>query len=589
MDAMGDPDVSKVVINKGAQVGYTELLGNVIGYFIDLDPSPILVMQPTLEMAQAWSKDRLAPMIRDTPALTAKVSDSKARDSGNTMLHKLFPGGHVTVVGANSPASLASRPIRIMLADEVDRYPTSAGNEGDPLKLAQKRQTTFWNRKTLVGSTPTVKGFSVIEREFENSDQRFYHVPCPDCGHKQVLKWAQVQWNSHEGHKPETAHYVCEECGSLWDDVARWAAIRLGEWRAKAAFNGIAGFHIPGLLSPWLKLEEIVREFLEAKDRPELLQVWTNTVLGETWEESGETVSAGPLMSRIETYSATAVPDGIRVLTAGVDVQGDRLEAHVVGWGAGEEAWVVTYVVIHGDPSQHDTWRRLDQLLLSEFATEGGRKLRIHSTAIDTGGHHAAMVLAFCKSRKARRVWPIKGTPGPKPIWPPRSSKTKTNEKVFLVGVDTGKDGIYGKLRIARVGPGYVHFPQDEAVNVDYFDQLTAEQAVTRYREGRPYRVWICQKGRRNEALDTFVYALAALKSLRTKLDIVRRAGPDVDVQDEEPAADTVPSPAAVTVPRTVPLPVAAQPPPPPQPPPAPAPPPLRRPVRRISRSTFLG
>ncbi|WP_414123990.1 phage terminase large subunit family protein [Rhizobium sp. BR 317] len=587
MDAMAEPEVAKVVISKGSQVGYTEILNNTIGYYIDQDPSTVLIMQPTLEMAQAWSKDRLAPMVRDTPALTAKVSDSKARDSGNTMLHKTFPGGQVTIVGANSPASLASRPIRIVLADEVDRYPVSAGDEGDPLKLAQKRQLTFWNRKTLVGSTPTIKGESVIDREFQNSDRRRYFVPCPDCGVGQYLKWSQVHWNKHEGHRPETAHYVCEDCGSLWNDAQRWAAIRQGEWRATAEFKGTAGFHIPGLLSPWVRLEEIVTEFLEAKDHPELLKVWTNTVLGETWEERGETVSAGPLLSRIETYDRDSIPDSVRVATAGVDVQGDRLEVQTVVWGAGEEAWVADYVVLHGDPSQQDTWQRLDQHLLTPLTTDAGRSIRIHSVAIDTGGHHAAMVLAFCKSRKARRVWPIKGAPGAKPVWPVRASKTKTNENLFIVGVDTAKDAIYGRLRIPAPAPGYVHFPQDEAVNADYFFQLTAEQAVTRYRDGRPYRVWVCGAGKRNEALDTFVYAYAALKSLRTRLDVVRRhkteqppaEEPQAPEPENEPANDNVPVPD-VLPPRPVPAPVAT--------PPVAQAQRRRGPVRRISRSSYL-
>lgn len=587
MDAMAEPDVSKVVISKGSQVGYTEILNNAIGYYIDLDPSPILIMQPTLDMAQAWSKDRLAPMVRDTPALTAKVSDSKARDSGNTMLHKSFPGGHVTIVGANSPSGLASRPIRIVLADEVDRYPVSAGDEGDPLKLAQKRQMTFWNRKTLVGSTPTIKGESVIEREFLASDQRRYFVPCPDCGHGQHLRWAQVHWNSHDGHKPETANYACEECGSLWDDVARWAAVRHGEWRATAEFKGIAGFHIPGMLSPWLKLEEIVSEFLDARSRPELLQVWTNTVLGETWEETGETVSATPLLQRLESYDGLTIPASVKIITAGVDVQGDRLEVQIIGWGVGEESWVIDYLVVHGDPASPDTWATLDAVLLGDYTNEDGRKFRIQATAIDTGGHHAAMVLSFCKSRKLRRVWPIKGLAGPRPVWPPRASKTKTNDRVFMVGVDTAKDAIYGHLKMKEAGAGFIHFPAIEAVNKDYFDQLTAEQVMTRYREGRPYRIWTCAKGKRNEALDTFVYALAALKSLRNRLDIVPRARP----AEPEPSNDNKQPARQAPVESPSPLPE--------HPRRAPVTTPISSPIhlnpsrarftRRVSRSSYMG
>jgi phage terminase large subunit GpA-like protein len=228
-----------------------------VGFHIDQDPAPLLVIQPTLEMAEAWSKDRLAPMLRDTPVLRGKVKDPRSRDADNTLLHKVFAGGHITMVGANSPASLAMRPIRIVLADEVDRYPVSAGTEGDPLKLAAKRQITFWNRKTLLGSTPTLKGLSVIEREWARSDQRRFFVPCPECRHEQVLRWEQVRWDKEKNqsgetvaHRPETAHYACEACGSLWSDAARFQAVSRGAWRATAPFSGIAGFTSPPLSAP---------------------------------------------------------------------------------------------------------------------------------------------------------------------------------------------------------------------------------------------------------------------------------------------------------------------------------------------------
>jgi phage terminase large subunit GpA-like protein len=346
MDAMTDPDVSVVVVEKAAQVGATELLLNDIGFHLDRDPAPILMIHPTVEAGETWSKERLAPMLRDTEVLRGKVAEPTSRSSENQIRFKLFPGGFIALVGANAPTGLAMRPIRIVLADEVDRFPVSAGTEGDPLKLAAKRQTTFWNRRTVLVSTPVHKATSVIHREYLNSDQRRFFVPCPACNHFQTLRWENVKWDKaadteerdgspHWPHKPESAHYVCEECGSLWDDVQRWNAVGQGQWRAtaKPKTPGMAGFHIPGLLSPWLTLADIVTEFLNAKGVPELLQVWTNTVLGDVWEESGEAVEPSALASRGEAYTPQGLPSGVKLLAAGVDVQADRLECVVIGFG----------------------------------------------------------------------------------------------------------------------------------------------------------------------------------------------------------------------------------------------------------------
>ena len=525
MDAVGDPLVTRVVVTKAAQVGWTEVINNAAAFYMTQDPAPILVIQPTGDMAEAWSKDRLAPMLRDTPALRNRVRDPRSRDSGNTILQKLFPGGHLTMIGANAPAGLASRPIRIVLADEVNRYPVSAGTEGDPLALAAKRQTTFWNRKTLIGSTPTRKGACAITREFEHTDKRRYHVPCPHCAHPQTLRWEQVKWDKDEDgtHRPETASYLCEsaECGTLWSDADRWDVVRLGKWKAGAPFAGVAGFHIPGFLSSWLTLEEIVREFLKVKNDPALLQVWVNTVLGEPWEETGESVDGDGLIGRTESYDHLSLPEWVQAVTAGVDTQGDRLEVQLIGWGAREESWPCRYEIIRGDPAQPQVWDELDEVLLTKCKTTDGRTLPIRAACIDSGGHHAAQVLTYTRSRRARRVFAIKGAAGPRPVWPIRASKAKTNDQVFIVGVDTAKDAIYSRLRIKESGPGFIHFPAADAYDQAYFEQLTAEQAITRFKEGRPYRVWMLAKGRRNEALDTFVYALAAMKSLSLRLEKV--------------------------------------------------------------------
>ncbi len=264
---MGDATIETVVVMSSAQIGKTEIINNVVGYHIHLDPSPILLLQPTLEMAEAWSKDRFAPMLRDTEALRGLVKDPRARDSGNTLLHKRFPGGHITMAGANSPSSLASRPIRLVLCDEVDRYPASAGTEGDPVSLAKKRSTTFWNRKLLLTSTPTIKGASRIEAAFEQSDQRRFHVPCLHCGEYQALTWHQVKWESDsERHRVETAHYECGQCGAALYDSDKPEMLSAGIWIATAPFTGTAGFHISELYSPWVTLAADRRGILKGQE-----------------------------------------------------------------------------------------------------------------------------------------------------------------------------------------------------------------------------------------------------------------------------------------------------------------------------------
>lgn len=514
MDALSDPAVHTVVVQSSAQVGKTEAVLNVVGFYIDQDPAPILVLQPTLEMGQAFSKDRLAPMLRDTPALQGRVKDARARDSGNTLLHKVFPGGHITIAGANSAASLASRPIRVLLADEVDRYPPSAGTEGDPVSLARKRTTTFWNRKILLVSTPTIKGQSRIEAAFQESDQRHFLVPCPDCGEEQRLVWSQVRWP--EG-KPSAAEYCCEHCGSLWSDAQRWGAVKRGRWAPQAEFTGVAGFHLSELYSPWRTQAETAADFLASRTDPERLRTWVNTALGETWEDRGETVDSGALTELREPYGPDDLPDDVIYATAGVDTQDDRLEVEIVGWGDGEESWGIAYHVLYGDPAQQAVWKELDEVLRETYATVSGRTVRVQAAAVDSGGHHAEAVLRFCRERFRRRVYAIKGVGGQgKPIWPLRASKTKTRDSVFMVGVDTAKDTVYARFRIEPGNAGACHLPDDPATGYDddWMEQVTSEQRMTRYREGRPYTVWVLPKGKRNEALDCRVYALAAQKAV---------------------------------------------------------------------------
>ena len=509
MDAITDEKVREVWVMKSAQVGWTEILNNVIGYHVHQDPAPMLLVQPTLEMAESWSKDRLAPMVRDTPVLTERIADPKSRDTGNTLLHKKFTGGHLTVAGANSPSGLASRPIRVVLFDEVDRYPASAGTEGDPISLGKKRTATFWNRKILAGSTPTIKGSSRIEAGFESGDQRFYHVPCPHCGEFQRLIWSQVKWPDGQ---PELAEYICVACGAILTEADKPEMLRAGEWRGSKEFSGIASFHISELYSPWSTWAEMAVAFVRAKRFPETLQTWINTSLGETFEERGEEVAAVGLSQRREAYTVNSIPAGALMLTVGVDVQDDRLEASVWAWGRDEEAWLAEHHVMHGDPGSESLWADLDNFLARPRATEDGRKLIVEAVAVDSGGHFTQQVYQYCAKRKARRIWAIKGAGGfGRLIWPKRAGRAgRTSAQVHIIGVDTAKDVLFGRLkRVTQPGPGYLHFP----VSVDevYFDQLTSETLIYKMVQGRRVRSYKPRSsGVRTEALDCMVYAYAA-------------------------------------------------------------------------------
>lgn len=548
MDAISDPTVETVVVMSSAQVGKTEIINNICGFHIDQDPAPLLVVMPTLEMGEAWSKDRLAPMLRDTPALKDKVKDPRARDSGNTLLHKVFPGGHVTICGANSPSSLASRPIRIVLCDEVDRYPVSAGTEGDPVTLARKRSATFWNRKLVLTSTPTIKGASRIEMAFEASDQRRFYVPCPHCQAEQVLRWTNVKWPPNQ---PELAALHCGECGAEWSDVQRWAAIRRGEWRAESNFTGTAGFHLSELYSPWTRIADMARTFVEAKKSPETLKAFVNTSLGETWEEEGETVDATGLSERAEQWGD--LPNDVLVLTAGIDVQADRLEVEIVGWGRDEESWSLETIRLFGDPQGNAVWADLDRKLAEGRHRADGAELRISAACVDSG-YATQAVYNYCRGRFRRRVFAIKGMAGPgRPVWPKKSTK-QDKVNLFLVGVDAAKDAVYARLRITRPGPGFCHFPVGR--DPDWYTQLTAETVLVKYSKGFPTRQWTKKPGARNEALDCRVYAYAALQSLNVVWPRVKDAMPRPDmptaVQAQPAPADSVAAPVASAPPPMV-------------------------------------
>lgn len=518
MDAIGDAHIRRVVIMCAAQLGKTELLLNILGYFMAYAPAPILVMQPTLDMGQTFSKDRLAPMIRDTPVLRGLV-DVKSRYAGNTILKKNFPGGHITIVGANSATGLASRPIKVLLADEVDRYPGSAGTEGDPLSLAQKRQTTFWDKKTVMVSTPVIKGHSRIETEYNQSTREEWNVPCPECGHYQPFVWANLIFDPDDLQKEIV--YKCERCGCVANEYRWKQQSQQGRFVAENPGAETRGFHLNTLASTFCGWKEIVQKFIVAKEQldqgnPEGMKVWVNTELGETWEERGEQVEDTELFNRREIYDAV-VPEEVLVLTAGVDVQDDRFEVEIVGWGVGKESWGIRYQKIYGDMLKEQVWEDLDAFLQTVWCKKDGTALRIISCCIDSVGHHTDQVYRFTKERYERGVWAIKGKGGAEVPYirnPTTNNRVKT--PLFIIGVDAGKVLLYQRLRHNTKGPNYCHFPANEEAGYDetYFKGLTSEKMVVRFRKGRSVTVWELKdsKYKRNEPLDLRNYATAALE-----------------------------------------------------------------------------
>ena len=518
MDAISDVTVQKVVVMSAAQIGKTDgFILNPIGYYMDYDPSPIMVMQPNLQMGESFSKDRLSPIIQDTPALHEKVSD-KTRNSGNTILHKEFPGGHITIVGANSPSGLRSRPIRILLADEIDGYPPTAGKDGDPLLLASKRLTTFWNKKEVFISTPTIKGASRIEIEFENSTQEIWHVPCPSCGEYQPLEWGQIHFDKNN---LDEIGYVCEKCGTLSSEI-EWKELFIkGKFVPRFPERTVRGFYLNSLASLFVDWRETVEKFLVANEEKkkgniEMLKAWTNTEMAQTWEEEGVEISDDSLYNRREKYNCE-VPNGVLILTAGIDTQDDRFEIEVVGWGVDRESWGIRYQIIYGDLKQQAVWDSLSDFLNQTFTRKDGTKLKIIRACMDAGGHFFNQVCKFCKERYSRGILPIRGRGGADVPYIPRASKNnRANTPLFTLGVDTGKELIYQSLEVQEEGANYCHFPRDKGrgYTVDYFKGLTAERRVMTYKKGRAQFVWELKKHgtKRNEPLDCRNYAQAALE-----------------------------------------------------------------------------
>lgn len=542
LDAMTDPGIEQVTFMKSARIGYTKMLGAAVGSYIDQDPCPIAIVQPTIDDAKNYSKEEIAPMLRDCPALATRVPESKTRDGNNSILHKRFPSGILSLIGANSGRGFRRTTRRVMAFDETDAYPLSAGTEGDPIKLGIRRTETFWNRKIIAGSTPLLAGVSRIERLFLAGDQRRYYVPCTQCGEMDYLVFTEktVDANGEPvGHfmrwpkdRPEDAYFVCRACGGDIAHKDKRAIVEAGEWRPHAPFRGHASFHLwtAYSFSPNATWGQIAAEFIEANAAgAEQLKTFVNTVLGETWKAKGEAPPWEVLYQRRAMYSIGTCPPGVLFLTIGVDVQKDALIYEVVGWGRGKRSWSIDAGIFPGDTAdltEKGPWPQVDALLDRAYPTAGGVLLRSALLAVDSGSN-TNNVYAWARRYPLTRVIAVKGVEGrsalvamPTIVEVTRSGrKMKRGYKVWPVSGDIAKAELYGWLQLhpatdeARAAgemdpPGYCAFPQ---YGEDFFKQLTGEQLVAeRNRHGVVKFVWQPIPGRQNHALDCRVYARAA-------------------------------------------------------------------------------
>lgn len=529
MEAITDPEVYRIVFMTSSQVGKSTILDAVIGYFVHQDPCPIMMVLPTLADCQDYSKNRLTPIIRDTPALTGIFRDAgKSKVSSDTVLDKAFPGGRLIMRGSNSPAGLSRISVRIILLDEIDKYEQT--KEGDPIKLAIKRGQTFFNSKEILTSTPTIKGLSRIEAAYNESDQRHLHVPCPKCNGRQVLKWQNVKWKTDKKKEliKGSVVYVCEHCGAPIKNNDKQYMIDNGEWRGDQPFNGIAGFHLSELYSPWSTWEGMAKEFLNAKKNKKPLQEFINLSLAETWIEEGDEIDPDTIQKKEDYGDGVDVPNGGLILVGAVDVQHDRIEYEIIAYGIGEESWGIEYRILWGDTQQAQVWIDLELGLQKKYRHESGAEMIAMCVCIDSGdGYSTKKVYEFCARNEARRWFAVKGLANSigKPITPTRPSVAGLEKvKLFPIGVDTAKTVIFSRLKIIdESGPGVMHFPKNYPD--EYFKQLTGEKAIMkRDTAGFYHRIW--KRIRRNEALDIRVYSLAALGIIRPNMELLAERGP---------------------------------------------------------------
>lgn len=551
MDAFTDPNVHRITVVASSQVGKTEMESNMVGYCIDNDPGPMLFVMPSIKpMAEDFAKRRLAPMIRDTPSLRKKVAETKSKTTGNTILQKSYPGGMLTITGANSPSNLSSIPCRYVFGDERDRWTESAGSEGDPWGLVEARTITFYNYKMVEVSTPTIKSASAIETAFYKGTQEYWSAECPHCGEYIYPKFAHMRFTPHyekvQNKKQWTVSDIalaCPECGCAIKEAEfrkapkKWVAVNPAAYE-----KGWRSFWINAFCSPWMSWEKIILKFLECDGDPNLLQTVYNTLLGELWENRGDLQDEDEMLKRRELYDAE-LPDGVLCLTCGVDTQDNRLEYEVVGYGFGEENWGIERGFIMGDPDTEGPWESLDAIIDKVYHFKNGKGLKISVTFVDSGGHKTQSVYQQCKKRLGKRVFAIKGEGGEgKPYTkPPSTVKIIKDDKaigstyLYTLGVDSGKQHIMSGLKIVDYEPGkrYSHFPSNEGKGYDllYFNGLLSEKMT--YKGGK----WIWEKipgHQRNEPLDCRNYANAAFVVLKPNLERLYQQINDIVVTEDK-------------------------------------------------------
>ena len=526
-------DITEVVVMKGAQVGFTEMGNNWTGYVIDHAPGPMLNVMPREEDAKKNSKIRIGPMIQASERLQLRVKDAKTRDSGNTVLQKDFPGGVLYMTGANSAAGLRSMPVRYLNLDEVDEYPGDLEGQGDPVGLARKRTNTFSSKKKiLMGSTPTIEGRSRIESAFKQTNQQYFFVPCPDCGHMQVLVWSNMKW---DWGKPSTVHYECEQNGCKIKNWQKTKMLAKGEWRATAEGRNesVSGYHLSSLYSPvgWLSWEEAVAEWEEARDEKniEKLKTFVNTTLGETWKDAGEAPDWKRLYDRRDPYQRNELPDGVCFIVAGADIQEDRIEVEVVGYGRNKRSWSIDFRVFAGDTNdlQSPAWRQLDDLVEEVWQTKGGVELPLKLMAVDSG-YRTQTVYNWCRKYPMTKVVALKGLDGQSVLMSsPRVVDVKLGAKqrrirrglkLFTIGTSVAKSELYGWLRLKKPEEGepypygFCHFPEE--YDEEHFKRLTSEELQTTFVRGFKKHQWVKANNERNEQLDCRVYARGAANLL---------------------------------------------------------------------------
>ena len=553
LDAFHELGVQTVVVMGSSQFGKTTCAVVVVSYHIAHLPCPILVVEPTLDMAKDFAQNRLDPIVAASPALTNVVSKKRAKDASNTMLAKVFKGGSIAIGGANSAASLAARSVRLLVLDEIDRYPPDLPGEGNPIAIALKRTTAFGRRaRRLLLSSPTLKD-GPVDTWFHLGDQRRYHVPCPACGAMFVYQWKQVRWTDGD---PTTARIHCPSCDYGLDDVERIAVQAHGDWVAAAPDRrdrSIVSVHMWEAYSPMSSLAAIVSGFLQARadmkrGDKSTMHTWENTTLGEPLEpEQGEGLESSALLVRREAYT-DEVPAGACVLTLAIDTQDEWLEALIAGWGPSKECWLIDHVRLDGDTSQPEVWAAAGELLDRQYRHPSGVLLSPQATCIDSAGHRTTMVYDWVAPRAGRRVFAIIGRDGRLPIVgrpsPRRWGRSQRQVNLYTVGVDAAKALVMSRLKLENPGPGFIHLPLAEWCDQEFVDQLTSERLVTHFTKGVPVQTW--QKTRvRNEALDLVVYNMAAIELARPNFPaLAARLGIAVD-----PDAPAKPPPAAPPAP----------------------------------------